>query len=123
MSAAVHKSSSHGSYRSYTTGFIISIVLTLLAFYFVEQKVFEGWSLAISISILAVGQLLVQLLFFLHLGREEKPRWNLTAFLFMLLVIVIVVIGSLWIMHNLDYHHEAPSTDRQVMQDENIYRN
>jgi cytochrome o ubiquinol oxidase operon protein cyoD len=53
---------------------------------------------------LAVAQLLVQLVFFLHLGREPKPRQNLVVFLFMLLVIGILVIGSLWIMHNLNYH-------------------
>jgi cytochrome o ubiquinol oxidase operon protein cyoD len=46
--------------------------------------------------------------FFLHLGRESKPRWNLNALLFAVLVVVIIVFGSLWIMHNLNYHMQNP---------------
>lgn len=112
----------HGSYATYITGFILSIILTLVAFYFVSAEVFAGWRLVYAITILAVGQLLVQLLFFLHLGREKRPRWNLVAFLFMLLVIVILVIGSLWIMHNLNYHMEIHDIDSHIMEEENIYR-
>jgi cytochrome o ubiquinol oxidase subunit IV len=41
--------------------------------------------------------------FFLHLGRETRPRWKLAVFLFMLGVILILVFGSLWIMTNLNY--------------------
>jgi cytochrome o ubiquinol oxidase operon protein cyoD len=63
-----------------------------------------GQTLVLVIVGLAVVQLLVQLIFFLHLGKESKPRLNLTIFAFMLLVVGIVAIGSLWIMHNLDYN-------------------
>jgi cytochrome o ubiquinol oxidase operon protein cyoD len=58
----------------------------------------------IAVVILAVMQLLVQLVFFLHLGGESKPRWNLMAFMFTLLVVAILVAGTLWIMYNLDYN-------------------
>jgi len=112
----------HGGLLAYSSGFVISIFLTLLAFYLVQREVYEGWTLAIAISVLAVGQLLVQLLFFLHLGRENKPRWNLITFLFMLLVVLIVVIGSLWIMKNLDYHNTSKNIDSHIMDEEMIYR-
>lgn len=46
----------------------------------------------------------IQLFFFLHLGQESKPYWNSQLFLFMLTILVILVIGSLWIMHNLSYN-------------------
>src|SRR3989344_6323312 len=122
MNKQPHKVQGHGGYQAYTTGFAISIVLTLAAFYFVHEKIFNGWELAIAILVLAVGQLLVQLLFFIHLGREEKPRWNLVSFLFMLLVILILAIGSLWIMYNLNYHNMVDNVDTRIMEEENIYR-
>jgi cytochrome o ubiquinol oxidase subunit IV len=62
------------------------------------------------IIVLAVSQLFVQLLFFLHLSRESRPRWNLIVLLFAAMVLLIVVLGSLWIMNNLNYHH--PNQDQ-----------
>ena len=106
---------SHGSVLSYLVGFVLSILLTLAAYMSVVNKLFVGRTLIVFVVSLAVVQLLVQLLFFLHLGRETKPRWNLVIFLFMLLVVGIIAGGSLWIMHNLDYnmmpeHHHDLNT-------------
>ena len=99
----------NGTFSSYVTGYGLSIVLTLVPFGLVINKMVEGWTLVLVLMTFAVAQLLVQLLFFLHLGKESRPRWNLMAFLFMLLVVLIVVIGSLWIMNSLNYHMSDPS--------------
>lgn len=96
---------SHGTVQSYTVGFITSLILTFAAYLMVVNHLFSGWGLLLAIAGLAIAQLLVQLLFFLHLGQESRPRWNLQVFAFMLIVLFIVVGGSLWIMKNLDYHH------------------
>jgi cytochrome o ubiquinol oxidase operon protein cyoD len=101
----------HSNLGSYISGFILSIILTLAAYFMVVNKVVAGKALIASIIGLAVVQLFVQLLFFLHLGRETKPRFNLMIFLFATLVVTIVVGGSLWIMYNLDYNmmnHQIP---------------
>ena len=66
------------------------------------QEIFSGWTLVGALAALAVAQLMVQLVFFLHLGTESKPRWNLTVVLFALMVVVILVFGSLWIMKNIN---------------------
>lgn len=95
---------SHGNFITYTIGFALSVGLTLAAYYVVVNDVFARRELVAAIVGLAVAQLLVQLFFFLHLGKESKPRWNLIVFMFMLMVVGIVVIGSLWIMDNLDYN-------------------
>lgn len=97
--------SGHGSYKSYIIGFILSIILTLIPYWLVVNH----WSpkrevTIIAIMVFAVLQLLIQLVFFLHLGSESKPRWNLMAFLFTILVVAILVVGSIWIMYNLDYN-------------------
>lgn len=94
----------------YLIGFSSSVVLTLAAFGVVmlHQANNHGWpqhELAMSVIVgLAIVQLVVQLICFLHLNRETRPRWNLIVFLFMILTLVIVVFGSLWIMYNLNYN-------------------
>lgn len=92
------------SVKSYATGFVFSVALTLLAYQAVVNHWLSGPALIGTVMGLAVLQLIVQLVFFLHLGSESKPRWNLVMFLFMLLVLVIIVGGSLWIMANLNYN-------------------
>lgn len=84
-------------------GFALSVVLTLGAYFLVVEHIFSGNALDFVLAGLCLTQVLVQLLFFLHLGNEPKPYWNLLVFLFMVLVVAILVLGSLWIMHNLDY--------------------
>jgi len=89
---------------SYIVGFVTSIVLTVEAYLLVAHHLIEGKSLAAAVAGLAITQFLVQLFFFLHLGRETKPRWKLLVFGMMLVVVMIFVFGSLWIMSNLNYH-------------------
>lgn len=115
---------------SYVAGFVLSIILTLTAYSLVVNQVFSGWGLAYAISGLALVQLLVQLLFFLHLGQEDKPRWNLLVFYLTLVILVIVVAGSLWIMNNLHYNMSDRGSDkaspqeieRRLLHDEGIHR-
>lgn len=92
-----------GSFSSYTIGFVLSIALTLLAYFLVVNHVLVGEWLVISVMGLAILQALVQLLFFLHLGAESQPRWGFYTFIFMVVILVIIVVGSLWVMSNLDY--------------------
>jgi len=94
----------HATLGAYVSGFVMSLLLTLLAYLLVVKDVVDASFVVPAIVVLAVVQFVVQLIFFLHLGRETKPRWNMMAFLFMLLVVFIVVAGSLWIMANLDYN-------------------
>ncbi len=100
---STEKHTAHGSVKSCVIGFILSIGLTLLAFYFVSEHIFSGLVLNTIIILLSIIQVVVQLIFFLHLGEDSKPYWNILAFLFMVLVVAIIVPGSLWIMNNLNY--------------------
>jgi cytochrome o ubiquinol oxidase operon protein cyoD len=104
------RNNTEGNLASYVIGFISSIILTLFAYLAVVNQRFQGWNLVYAIATLALAQCLVQLLCFLHLGRETKPRWKLAVFSFMLLVIIIFVFGSLWIMSNLHYRRVSSPT-------------
>lgn len=89
---------------TYTVGFALSLLLTIGAFVLIMNHVLNGDNAVVAIVCLAVLQLFVQLFFFLHLGRESKPYWNLSVLLLAVGTIVIIIGGSLWIMHNLDYN-------------------
>jgi cytochrome o ubiquinol oxidase subunit IV len=96
--------------ESYIFGFVLSLILTLVAYFSVAEGLISGWSLVITVGALALVQVVIQLIFFLHLGEEPSPPLNLIVFLFMLLIVFIIVIGSIWIMYNLDYQMAMPSS-------------
>jgi cytochrome o ubiquinol oxidase operon protein cyoD len=108
--------------KGYIVGFVSSLYLTLTAYFVVSRHRFSGTTLLLIITGLALIQFLVQLLYFLHLGRETQPRWKLVTFYFMLGTVAILVFGSLWIMTNLDYHHghAANESDGYIIHDEGI---
>ena len=95
---------SHGTLATYIIGFILSIILTLVAYEITAEHILTGTSVVTAILSLGVGQLLVQLIFFLHLSKKSRARWNLTALIFTGLVVALLVVGTLWIMNNLNYN-------------------
>lgn len=92
----------HGSYRAYMIGFIASLLFTAASFLSVIYKVAEGKNLPILITCLALVQAFFQLRYFLHVGEEPKPRWESVAFYFMVIILLIIALGSLWIMFDLN---------------------
>jgi cytochrome o ubiquinol oxidase subunit IV len=89
---------------SYVIGFLVSIALTLATYFVVTLQLLKSTPLVMTILALATVQAIVQLLLFFHIGKERKPHWKLTVFLFMVLVLLVIVLGSLWIMYNLNYN-------------------
>lgn len=112
---------------SYIIGFVLSIICTLVVYALVSRHVASDHNeishrflVAITMAF-AMVQLIVQLVFFLHLGREQKPKWNTYALLFTGLIVTIVVAGTLWIMANLDYSHASTSpsqAETEIIKDE-----
>lgn len=113
---------SSGTLWTYISGFLLSLMLTLTAYFLVQRHVSSHHTVIADNTLifmvigLAVTQLLVQMVFFLHLDTESKPRWNLMAALFAATVLFIVVLGSLWIMHNLGYHHPSQEQINKYVQ-------
>lgn len=93
----------HSTFKSYVIGFLLSLVFTFGAYFLVSEHLLAGVALGICLGALALAQAAIQLLYFLHLGKEGKPHWNTLFFFFMFTVLVIIVLGSLWIMYSLDY--------------------
>jgi cytochrome o ubiquinol oxidase operon protein cyoD len=94
----------YGTFKSYLIGFLVSVILVLGAYFITVTHLLSGLALDIGVSFMAVAQALVQLVLFFNLTREPKPRWNLVIFVFMVLIVLILVVGSIWIMHHLNYN-------------------
>ncbi|MBK4784152.1 MAG: cytochrome o ubiquinol oxidase subunit IV [Pantoea sp. Pent] len=108
MSHSVNEhGASHGSVKSYMIGFILSIILTAIPFWMVmDGRTSHGTILGV-VLVCAVVQVLVHLVYFLHLDSKSQGGWNMVAIVFSAVIILIVVIGSLWIMWNLNYNMMA----------------
>jgi cytochrome o ubiquinol oxidase subunit IV len=92
----------HGSVGSYITGFILSVVLTVIPFGLVMSGALPAATAVPICVILGVVQMVVHLIYFLHMNRSSSQSWNTAALVFTVIVVAILVIGSLWVMNNLN---------------------
>jgi cytochrome o ubiquinol oxidase operon protein cyoD len=107
----------HGSLRGYLTGFALAAILTIIPFWLVMGHVFANHWLTITIVLLlAVVQILVHVIYFLHLDTRSEGGWNMLAFIFTIVLVVIVLGASIWVMYNenalmmpmsAQYQHQA----------------
>ncbi|MFU1796543.1 cytochrome o ubiquinol oxidase subunit IV [Paenibacillus azoreducens] len=88
----------HGSLKSYTIGYLFSIVLTIIPIAIILGGWLHGTAKAVVLMLLGVLQFIVQLFFFMHLKEEKKPRYNLISLILGLVILVVIVAGSMWIM-------------------------
>lgn len=91
------------SLAKYIVGFVLSIAVTMAAYLLVTRSNWSHDMVVATISVLAIVQFVVQMVFFLHVGDERKPRWKLAVLGFMLGIVLLIVFGSIWIMNNLNY--------------------
>jgi cytochrome o ubiquinol oxidase operon protein cyoD len=96
-----HDDTANGSVGGYVIGFLLSVLLTAASFGLVLDRMLTPQSLLISLAVLAFGQIVVHLVFFLHMDGSSSQRWNVLAFTYAVLTAVILIGGSLWIMHNV----------------------
>ena len=92
----------HGNLTGYVIGFVVCIVLTLASFGAVMTGLLPRGAVMAVLVLLCLAQLVVQLVFFLHLGSAPDQRANTGIFVCTALLIAIVVAGSLWVTHNAD---------------------
>ena len=97
----------HKTLTSRLIGFIGSLLFTLTAFLLILHPEFLHLDIQMTffiLLILAVLQSMVQSIFFLNILSEEGPRWNLMVFTSTISILLIILIGSIWIMNHLDYN-------------------
>lgn len=90
-----------GSLRSYLTGFALAAILTIIPFWLVMGDVVHSHPvLILSVLGLAALQIVVHMVFFLHLDTRSENGWNMLAMIFTLVLVAIVLGASIWVMYN-----------------------
>jgi cytochrome o ubiquinol oxidase subunit IV len=91
-----------GSLKTYLTGFVLALVLTVIPFGLVMSGRVSRRVMLWGIGSAAIVQILVHLHYFLHLDTSSASRWNVLALLFTVLIMFIFVGGTLWVMFTLN---------------------
>lgn len=92
----------HASLRDYLIGFALSVVLTAIPFWLVMAMPLSAGATAAIIMGFAVVQIVVHMIFFLHMTPKAEGGWSLTSLVFTIIVLGIALAGSLWVMHHLN---------------------
>jgi cytochrome o ubiquinol oxidase operon protein cyoD len=103
-SAVAHHSEhpAHGSLSSYLLGFVLSVVLTAVPFWLVMSGELGSKQVtALVIMAFAMVQIVVHMVYFLHMSTASENGWTMMALIFTIVMVVIALSGSLWVMHHL----------------------
>jgi cytochrome o ubiquinol oxidase operon protein cyoD len=105
----------HGTYRDYMTGFVLAVILTVIPFFLVMARPIEsaGYTAAIVLAC-AFAQILVHMIFFLHMTPKAEDGWLLLSTLFTIVLVVITLAGSLWIVFHLNRNMMVPSAEHEM---------
>lgn len=104
----------------YTVGFGAALLIVYAMYFAVVENWFEGTSLAVYLLVLASIQFGLQMIVFLHATEEKRPRWTLWSIVYIFMMMLIIVVASLWIMHNMNYNmHMTPEQMREFMLEQN----
>ena len=104
----------HGSFKTYMIGFLLSVVLTAIPFWLVMTGALPAAMTGLIITAFAVVQIIVHMIFFLHMNHKSEGGWNMLALIFTIVVVVIAVAGSVWVMYHLNVNM-MPTHDMQTM--------
>lgn len=92
----------HGSYGSYMIGFALSVILTAIPFWLVMGEVLSPATTGFIIVAFAAVQIVVHMIFFLHMNTRSEGGWTFMALIFTVVIVVITLAGSMWVMHHLN---------------------
>lgn len=93
----------HGTFKGYITGFLLSVVLTAIPFWLVMGAPLASKQLTTLIILgFAIVQIVVHMVYFLHMNTRSEGGWNVLALIFTLALVVITLAGSMWVMYHMN---------------------
>ena len=93
----------HVTLRGYVTGFILAAILTAIPFWLVMNGVIpDKLVAALVIMAFAAVQIVVHMVYFLHMSPKVEDGWSMMALIFTLIVLTIALSGSIWVMYHLN---------------------
>ena len=93
----------HSTFSGYMLGFVLSVVLTAIPFWLVMSGTLPSKQItALVIMAFAVVQIVVHMIYFLHMSPKSENGWTMMALIFTIVMVVIALSGSLWVMNHLN---------------------
>ncbi|MCR8956759.1 cytochrome o ubiquinol oxidase subunit IV [Variovorax sp. S2] len=94
---------SHSTFKGYMTGFVLAVILTAIPFWLVMGKVLVNThTTSLIILGFAAVQIVVHMIYFLHMDAKSESGWNMLALIFTIVLVVITLAGSLWVMYHMN---------------------
>ena len=111
-----HDDHSHGSLSTYLLGFVLSVVLTAIPFWLVMSGALPSKQVtALVIMAFAVVQIVVHMIYFLHMNTKSEGGWTFIALVFTLTLVVVTLVGSIWVMYHMD-QNMMPMSPHEALQ-------
>ncbi len=107
----------HSTFSGYMTGFLLSIILTAIPFWLVMAKVISDRPTAVMVlGGFAVIQILVHMVYFLHMNGKVEGGWTLLSTIFTVVFVAIAIAGTLWVMFHMNTNMMPSHTDMPAME-------
>ena len=120
-----HDDGPHSTLKGYMTGFVLSVILTAIPFWLVMTGALPAATTGLIISAFAVVQILVHMVFFLHMNGKAEGGWMLMSTIFTIVFLGITLAGTLWVMYHMNTnmmpghnHNPAAVTQQQPAADQ-----
>jgi cytochrome o ubiquinol oxidase subunit IV len=111
-----HPPGTHGTFGRYMTGFVLSVILTAIPFWLVMGDVLnDTLKTSIVIMALAAVQIVVHMIYFLHMNTKSEGGWTFMTLAFTLTLVVITLVGSIWVMYHMD-QNMMPMSPHEALQ-------
>ena len=93
----------------YSTGFVLAVILTAISFWAANTTLLWPPGVPLGLAVLAIAQMGVHLVFFIHVTTGPDNTNNVLALAFGVLIVMVVLIGSLWTMADLNANMMPPA--------------
>ena len=94
---------SHSTLKGYLTGFVLAVILTVIPFWIVMTNAIQDTKITmLVIMALAVVQVFVHLVYFLHLNFRSQGGWIMLSTIFTLMIVFVIFVASVWVMYHLN---------------------
>jgi cytochrome o ubiquinol oxidase subunit IV len=98
----------------YITGLLLAMALTVASFWVPSTNFIYGPALAVALLVLAVAQMGIHLVFFLHITTDPDNTNNVMALAFGVLIVCLIVFGSIWVMIHMNQNMMPMPMDQLI---------
>jgi cytochrome o ubiquinol oxidase operon protein cyoD len=120
-----HDDGPHSTFSGYMIGFFLSIILTAIPFAVVMGDVFENrTTTVVVIAFFAVVQIIVHMVYFLHMNGKVEGGWTLMSTIFTIVFVAVTLAGTLWVMYHMNtnmmpgHNHNPAAVTQQPAADQ-----